>query len=181
MRHKTECARLKLPQLEPRNCFGRLGITTSASRLELATVAPEFCRVNGFALSDHFSPRWKQTWTVFVNDDVVVKHRFKGGTHAAFQNALWSGKSIITGHLHSQKVSPITDYNRTRWGVDTGCLAYTQGRQFNYAEGNPHNWVSGFGVLTFYKGRLLPPELVSVWSDERGEVTFRGRIINVSK
>ena len=53
---------------------------------------------------------------VFVNDDIVVKHRFKGGQHATFNNALWSGKTVITGHLHSQRVSPITDY----WGNTLG-------------------------------------------------------------
>ena len=45
---------------------------------------------------------------------------------------LWSGKTVITGHLHSQRISPITDYGRTRWGVDTGCLAYINGPQFAY-------------------------------------------------
>jgi hypothetical protein len=33
------------------------------------------------------------------------------------------------------------------------------------------------GVFTFYKGRLLPPELVSVWNEDRHEVVFRGKVI----
>jgi hypothetical protein len=145
----------------------------------LATTAPEFCRVHGFALEDHFSSRWDHAMAVFVNSDIVVKHRFKGGAHATFNNALWSGKTVITGHLHSQRISPITDYGRTRWGVDTGCLAYIHGPQFAYTESNPSNWVSGFGVFTFHQKQLLPPELCSVWSDERSEVVFRGKIMKI--
>ena len=82
----------------------------------LATTAPEFCKVHGFALEDHFSPRWNHAMAVFVNGDIVVKHRFKGGQHATFNNALWSGKTVITGHLHSQRISPIR-----LWGNALGC------------------------------------------------------------
>ena len=157
-------------------CLGNHDIRFSS---RLATAAPEFVKVKGFDLADHFSPRWKQTWAAFVNGDIVVKHRFKGGAHATFNNALWSGKTVITGHLHSQRISPITDYGRTRWGVDTGCLAYINGPQFAYLESNPSNWVSGFGVFSFHQKQLLPPELCSVWSDNRGEVAFRGRVITI--
>lgn len=80
----------------------------------LATTAKEFCKVHGVALEDHFSTRWHHAMAVFVNGHIVVKHRFKGGAHATFNNALWSGKTVITGHLHGQRISPITDYGRTR-------------------------------------------------------------------
>jgi hypothetical protein len=76
-----------------------LGNHDSRFSTRLATTAQEFCRVHGFALEDHFSPRWKQAMAVFVNEDIVVKHRFKGGAHATFNNALWSGKTVITGHF----------------------------------------------------------------------------------
>jgi hypothetical protein len=74
----------------------------------LATVAPEFSMVKGVHLKDHF-PDWTPCWSVWINDDVVVKHRLKGGLHATHNNTLWAGRTIITGHLHSQKVTPVTD------------------------------------------------------------------------
>ncbi len=101
--------------------------------------------------------------------------------HAPHNNTLWAGRTMVTGHLHSQKVQPITDYNATRWGVDTGCIAYPYGPQFiHYTESNPLNWIAGFAVFTFRGGKLLPPELVSVWSHKRDEVVFRGKIIKVT-
>lgn len=148
-------------------------------RLEtrLAAVAPEFAGVRGIHLKDH-CPGWIPCWRVDINDDVVAKHRFKNGIHAPHNNTLWAGKTIITGHLHSQKVMPITDYVATRWGVDTGTLAEPTGPQFvNYVEANPLNWRSGFGFLTFRNGRLLWPELVAKFDDEH--VEFRGEVVAV--
>jgi len=73
---------------------------------------------------------------------------------------------------------PITDYNGTRFGVDAGCLADTEGPQFiDYLEDNPTLWRSGFIVLTFRSGRLMWPEPVYVVED--GKVGFRGEIIEV--
>lgn len=144
--------------------------------VRLATAAPEFARVHGFNLSDHF-PYWRHTWALWLNDDVMVKHRWKGGKHAPHNNAVESGRTMITGHLHSLKVSPWTDYTGTRWGVDCGTLADPFGPQFRYAESSPRNWRSGFIVLTFWRGRLLWPELVHVIGD--GLVEFRGQVIEV--
>ena len=92
---------------------------------------------------------------------------------------MWSGKTIVTGHLHSLKVTPFSDYApRPRWGVDTGTLADPYGPQFrDYCEDNPVNWRSGFVVLTFHKGKLLWPELVHVFDDKH--VEFRGELIRV--
>ncbi len=143
----------------------------------LATVAPEFAKVAGLHLKDHF-PLWQPCWSVFVNGDVVIKHRFKGGIHATHNSAMWAGRSIITGHLHSAKVTPLTDYNGTRYGVDTGCLADPDHAAFvNYTEDNPKNWRSAFCVLTFHKGRLMQPELALVWDDKT--IEFRGQLITV--
>jgi hypothetical protein len=143
---------------------------------KLATQAPEFKGVKGTSLSDHF-PLWEQTWCLFVNQDVVIKHRYKGGTHATHNNVIWAGRSLITGHVHSQKVTPFDDYNGTRYGVDTGCLADPNHEQFLYTENNPKNWRSGFGVLTFVKGKLLPPELVTVWGKD--SIVFRGKVVKL--
>jgi hypothetical protein len=91
---------------------------------------------------------------------------------------MWAGRTIVTGHLHSAKVYPLSDYNGTRYGVDTGCIADTEHKAFtSYTEDSPKNWRSGFSVLTFDGGGLLYPELVLKWDDEH--VQFRGKKIHV--
>jgi predicted phosphodiesterase len=143
----------------------------------IATVAPEYAKIHGVHLRDHFE-LWSPCWSAWINDDVVVKHRFKGGMHAPQNNTLWAGRTMVTGHLHSAKVQPITDYNGTRYGVDTGCLANTDAKAFvDYSEDSPKNWRSAFAVLTFKDGKLLQPELVLVWGEDH--VQFRGEIIKV--
>lgn len=154
-----------------------LGNHDSRFETYLAAVAPQFEFVDGFHLKDHF-PNWRPCWATWVNDNVCIKHRWKGGVHATHNNTLGSGTSMVTGHLHSLKVTPYTDYTGTRYGVDTGTLAEVDGDMFlNYTEDNPKNWRSGFGVLTFYKNKLLPPELVEVIDD--GVVSFRGKVHEV--
>lgn len=154
-----------------------LGNHDSRFETRLATVAPEYAKLHGHSLKDHF-PAWSACWRFDINHDVVVKHRHKNGIHATHNSPLWAGRTMVTGHLHSQKVAPFTDYNGTRYGVDTGCLAEPSAQAFvDYTEANPLNWRSGFCVLTFKGGKLLPPELVTVWDDS--SVTFRGEIIKV--
>jgi hypothetical protein len=142
----------------------------------LAAVAPEYEGVPGFHLEDHF-PGWKFGMAMFVNDELVIKHRIANGIHAVYNNTVKSGRSIVTGHLHSLKVTPWTDYNGTRYGVDTGTLADPEGPQFDYAEENPLNHRSGFAVLTIKDGRLMMPELCQVW--DANHVEFRGELIPV--
>lgn len=122
---------------------------------------PELEGVLGVSLSDHL-PDWECAWSIWINNSVIVKHRFKGGIHAAYNNAKDAGKSMVTGHLHRLQAVPWTDYNGTRWGVETGTLAQPYGPQFNYTEGNPVNWRSGFVILRFRDGELLMPELVLI-------------------
>jgi hypothetical protein len=142
----------------------------------LAANAPQFAETFGFKLEDHF-PTWEFCMTCWATDDVVIKHRYKGGVHATHNNAATAGKTMVTGHLHSLKVTPYADYNGNRFGVDTGTLAEPYGPQFSYGEDNPLNHRSGFAILTFKDGKLLWPELVHKWAD--GQVEFRGSIINV--
>lgn len=143
----------------------------------LATVAPEFARVHGVHLQDHF-PAWKPCWSVWINDSVVIKHRLKGGDHAPFNNAVRSGKSMVTGHLHSAKVIPYTDYNGDRYGVDTGCLADPSHKAFvDYTEDAPLNWRSAFCLLTFEGGKLLYPELVIKF--DASHFQFRGKLFRI--
>jgi len=144
----------------------------------LAANAPQYEQVKGFSLKDHF-PAWHPCWSCWPTQEVVVKHRWKGGIHATHNNAVQSGVSICTGHLHSLKVTPYADYSGNRFGVDTGTLAETDGPQFiNYLEDSPTNWRSGFAVLTFHEGKLLWPELVHKWGD-KGQVEFRGKVYDV--
>jgi len=146
----------------------------------LATVAPEFQGVDGFRLEDHF-PDWQHVVSCMVNDSVMVKHRWKGGIHATHNNAVGSGVSVCTGHLHSAKVTPVTDYTGTRYGVDCGTLAEPFGDQFMYAENNPRNWRSAFAVLNIVDGHLLMPELCMVSALADDCVEWRGELIDVSE
>lgn len=156
-------------------------------RLEahLASAAPEMEGVEGFSLKDRF-PTWQPCWTFWLNENepgwTEIKHRFKGGIHATYNNTLRSGVSIITGHLHSLKVYPWTDRRGTRYGVDAGTMADVDGdnmgAQFvHYLEAGSTDWRSGFVVLTFKDGRLMWPEIVHRWDE--GVVEFRGQLIRV--
>jgi len=142
----------------------------------LSANASQFKGVPGFSLREHF-PHWSFGMSLWINSDVVVKHRWKGGVHATHNNTLNSGKTIVTGHLHSLKVTPFTDYNGTRYGVDTGTLADPCGPQFSYDEDNAKNHRSGFIVLTFHNGKLLLPEIAQVY--DRDHIQFRGKLIKV--
>lgn len=143
----------------------------------LAAMTPEYEGVPGFALKDHF-PEWVFGMSLWVNDDLVIKHRAQhSGVHGVYNNTLKSGKTIVTGHLHSLKVTPYTDYNGDRYGVDTGTLADIWGPQFDYLEDNARVWRSGFVVLTIANGKLLLPEIVQVWEDDT--VQFRGELWKV--
>ena len=144
----------------------------------LAQHAPQFKDVQGFKLTDHI-PNWDFCWAVWPTEDVIIKHRYKGGIHATHNNTVQSGKSIITGHLHSLKVTPFSDFNGVRYGVDTGTLAETDGPQFTYAELNPSNHRSGFAVLNFHNGKMLWPQLASKFDE--GLIDFRGQVIDVGE
>lgn len=150
-----------------------LGNHDARFETRLATVAPEYANIHGVHLKDNFEA-WEPCWAAFINKDVVVKHRFKGGMHAPQNNTLWAGRTMVTGHLHALKVQPVSDYNGTRWGVDCGTMADPYGPQFyNYTEMSPMNWRSGFVLLTFKGGKLLWPE--TVWVSGPDTVQFRGK------
>lgn len=184
LQKEVECAQDRLGEVE--SACGRgarkvwtLGNHDGRFETRLATVAPEFAKIAGLHLHDHF-PAWESAWSLWLNDNTVIKHRFKGGIHATHNNALWSGKHMVTGHLHSAKVAPLTDYNGTRYGVDTGCLADPDFPQFtDYTEDGPKNWRSAFAVLTYHKGRLLYPELALVFDEDH--IEFRGQLHDVSE
>ncbi len=170
--NEIECAAPKARLVWP------LGNHDARFETRLATVAHEYARIHGFHLKDHVGARWTPCWSLWLNNEVVIKHRYKGGTHATHNGPVDSGKSMITGHLHSLKVTPFSDYNGTRFGVDTGCLADPYGPMFaDYSEDNPRNHRSGFIVLTFIDSEMMWPETVNVVGKDK--VCFRGKIYNV--
>ena len=121
-------------------------------------------------LADRF-PAWEMAWSLRLNGSVMIKHRQANGIHATYNNTLKGGLTMVTGHLHRLAITPWADYTGRRWGVDTGTLSDPHGPQFEYLENNATPWCSGFAVLTFKDGRLLPPELCEVID---GVAYFRG-------
>lgn len=147
----------------------------------LAAHAPEYEGVSGFSFKERF-PRWMFGMRLDLNagDDshTIIKHRWKGGIHATRNNALNGGVSFVTGHLHSLKVTPMTDARGTRYGVDTGTLTELPSEQtVGYLEDGITDWRAGFAVLTYRDGRLLWPDVCHVAAP--GVVEFRGQEINV--
>jgi hypothetical protein len=148
----------------------------------IANSLPQYRGVKGVHLYDHFA-MWERAMSCFINEGVdggatMVKHRWKSGQGATRANTLNAGVSMVTGHLHSQNVRPLSDYNRfDRYGVDTGCVADKEHRAFTYTEDAALDWRSGFALLTYKDGRLMFPELVTKWDDKH--VQFRGQVIRV--
>lgn len=139
----------------------------------------EYGKLHGFSLHDHF-PAWESCWDVWVNDGgdtVQITHRFKGGKHATYNNALHAGVTVVTNHLHCPAVRAISDARGIRYGVDTGCIADPYAIAFQYLENNVRDWRAAFCILSFEGGRLKPPELVEQWDE--GSVIFRGEVIRV--
>lgn len=137
----------------------------------LANLVPQFEGVPGFSLQEQFSD-WPMSISMLVNGNLMIKHRYHNGIHATYNNALKSGVSICTGHLHRLQATILTDYNGTRWGIDTGTLGETEGEHLSYGEDNPANHCAGFAVLTMVDGQLVHPEFCSVQGER---AFFRGR------
>ena len=153
-----------------------LGNHDARFEARLAALTPEYEGVPGFSLKDHFQ-EWAFGMSLWVNDAVIIKHRWHNGVHAVYNNTIKGGKTIVTGHLHSLKVTPWTDYNGDRYGVDCGTLSDADSSQFDYTEDNAKNWRAGFVVLTFKDGKLLMPELAQVWDEDN--IQFRGQVWKV--
>jgi hypothetical protein len=134
--------------------------------------------VMGFNLPDHF-PRWKFSTSIVVNNNTQIKHRNYNGIHSAYNATLKSGMSTVNGHLHSPKIFPWSDLTGTRYGVDCGSLADVWGEQFAYTEDGTRNHRSAFAILTYYNGKLMPPELCEVIDEKEGLAFFRGKILKV--
>jgi hypothetical protein len=138
----------------------------------LSMNASEMDGIAGFRLADHLKA-WPECMSIAVNGHTMIKHRFYGGIHAAYNATLRAGWSTFNGHTHHLEVKPWGDYNGRRYGVQTGAIAEVGGPQFAYAEDGPSAGCSGFAVGTFDRaGRLLMPELAEVID---GVAYFRGQ------
>jgi Calcineurin-like phosphoesterase len=143
------------------------------------SAAPALADMEAMDLRKLF-PKWDFAWSLWVNDNTIIKHRYRGGMYAPANNVKGAlGMSFVTGHLHSLKVMPLSAYadKPTSYGVDTGMLAEPEWDAFGYREDSPADWRSGFVVMTWRDGRLLWPEVVSVLSE--GKVEFRGEVLEV--
>ena len=183
VQHELEACQFYLGEIEkirPAGCrlIWTLGNHDARFETLLANKAPDMEGVMGFSLKDHF-PHWEGCWSFWVNEDTVIKHRLKGGRYAGYNNVNATlGQNIITGHTHVLCTSPISAYGKTAWGVQTGTLAEPTGMQFaDYTEDAPHDWRSGFVMLSWEKGRMLMPEMIQVCGEN--EVEFRGEILEV--
>lgn len=138
----------------------------------LANNANELADYSG-RLSDRF-PEWKFSYAVMLNE-IEVRHRFRGGIHATWNNALHAGISIVTNHTHQQQVYSVRNRNGSHWGIETGMLGDPNSPAFEYTEGAPSRAHEGFTVLTFDEdGLLMPPEQCEML---RGRPVFRGKYI----
>lgn len=146
----------------------------------IAANAPEYRGVKGIHLKDHL-PAWTPAWFVTVNGGTAshteIRHRENGGVHAAYNNTLKSGVTIVTGHDHVADVKAYDDRRGRRYGVRHGMTADScRDPQFvNYLEGRTTSWQSAVAVLTYRDGVLLQPELALKFGDDSFE--FRGEII----
>lgn len=177
LQEEIEACQERMHEIElvaPRGCSLDWNVGNHDTRFDkkLAAIAGEY---EGLVerLEDKFHA-WDFAWSLRLNERVMIKHRWHNGIHATYNNALKSGLTIVTGHLHRLAVTPWADYTGRRYGVDTGTLSDPLAPQFDYLENNPTPWCSGFAVLTFRDGKLLPPELCEVHD---GVAYFRGEVV----
>lgn len=182
VKQELESCQERLHEFElaaPNGCKLLWNVGNHCIRFErtLCARVPEFVGMGMMRLADHFQS-WDFRWSTLINGDsprpVMVKHRFANGVHAGYNNAMKSGVTMVTGHTHLLEAKPYGDYTGRRWGIQTGTLSDLHGPQFEYHENSPSSACSGFVVLTFRDGLLLPPELCEVID---GRAYFRGEAI----
>lgn len=138
-------------------------------------IAANAGELDGYILSlgEHF-PDWELAWAFEINN-AEVRHRFRAGIHAGWNNTLHSGTNMVTGHTHQLQITAMRDRKGSRWGIETGMMTDPFGPQFEYAEGSPSRSQQGFAVITFDDdGVMLPPELCELIG---GRPVFRGEYV----
>lgn len=139
----------------------------------LAKTVPQVRGMPGTTIGELF-PRWDHNYSFVYQDQLMAKHRFRGGVHAAWNNVLHSGVNMVTSHTHRLGAREFTDFRGTRVAIETGTLANPYGPQFEYCEDNPRNWQQGFVVVTFEPEGHIHYELVKMRPD--GSARFRGKV-----
>jgi len=138
----------------------------------LANQAPELEDYAG-RLSDRF-PDWQFCYSTAING-VEIRHRFRGGIHAGWNNALHGGITIVTSHTHQLQVTAVRNRNGSHYGIECGMLGDPQSAAFEYTEGAPSRVCAGFVLLSFDDdGNVLPPECAEMI---RGRPAFRGKYV----
>ena len=138
----------------------------------LANSAPELEDYAG-RIKDRFVD-WEFCWATLINN-VEIRHRFRGGIHAGWNNALHSGISIVTSHTHQLQLTAVRNRNGSHYGIECGMLADPWGAQFEYTEGAPSRSCPGFVLLTFDdEHNLMPPEFCELI---RGRPAFRSKYV----
>lgn len=160
-----------------------LGNHDARFELMLASAAPQYRRVKGVHLSDHFGA-WDKAMSVFLNEEIeggqtMIKHIPPGGGVNATRNfVIKAGIHVVHGHNHRQGVCRVSNYRRHDfYGVDGGMVADKEHKAFGYAQDNPLDWGQGFALLTYLDGILMPPELITKIDDRT--VYFRGQLHGV--
>lgn len=139
----------------------------------LAAHAAAFDGMGAFTLADQF-PDWRMTWRLDIGDNVSFVHRYHSGVHAAYNNAMKAGRTVISGDTHALQVRPLNKWGGRSWGVECGMLGDPNWPVFNYRLGIEGQWQPGFVILNFRDGVLAPPEIVEVLD---GAAWFRGEPI----
>lgn len=128
-------------------------------------------------LSDWF-PGWELGYAAMINEGLPhvipceIRHYYRTGIHARWNNAVYSGIHIVTNHTHGLGVTPYNNRTGRIYGVETGMLNWNDAAQFEYHQGMQSRAHAGFAVLTFDEnGNMLPPELAE-WI--HGKLIFRG-------
>jgi len=170
-----------IEKVRPAGCILHRTIGNHDLRFDgkLSNVLPQYEGVMGMCLADHL-PGWSYSWSVVVNNNTMIKHRWHNGIHASYNNVLKGGMSFVHGHLHSLKTMPWSDYTGDKYGVDTGMMAAVKDEQFIYHEDASVNWRAGWAVLTYIDGVLMPPELCQVMNEDEGLVFFRGKLHEIN-
>jgi hypothetical protein len=138
----------------------------------VATHAHEYEEFAG-SIKNKF-PDWTFCWATNINN-VEIRHRFRGGIHTGWNNALHSGINMVTNHTHQLQITAVRNRNGSHYGVEAGMLGDPYSPAFEYTEGAPSRTCAGFVVLNFdEEGNLMPPELAEMI---RGRPTFRGSYV----
>lgn len=119
-------------------------------------------------------PDWEFAHSAFINN-VEIRHRFRGGIHAAWNNALHSGVNIITSHTHQLNIIPVRNRNGTHYGIECGMLADPLHPCFEYTEFSPSRVCSGFVYITFDDEKnIMPPMSCEMI---RGRPAYQGKYV----